>query len=88
MNILDVLTPLIEISVIAVILNYLLSFFWKTRSMDLLLGLLAFFVIFSISSILHLPILYTIMTNLANVAAVGLIIIFQPEYFKGFFGDG
>ncbi len=79
MNILDVLTPLIEISVIAVILNYLLSFFWKTRSMDLLLGLLAFFVIFSISSILHLPILYTIMTNLANVAAVGLIIIFQPE---------
>lgn len=79
MNIIDFLTPLIEIGTIAIILNYLLSFFWRTRSMDLLIGLLAFFVIFSISSVLGLPILYTIMTNLANVAAVGLIIIFQPE---------
>lgn len=79
MNVIDFLTPLIEIGVIAIILNYLLSFFWHTRSMDLLIGLLAFFVIFAISSVLGLPILYTIMTNLANVAAVGLMIIFQPE---------
>lgn len=79
MNLLDVITPVIEIGVIAVILNYLLSFFWNTRSMDLLVGLLAFFVMFAVSSILHLPILYTIMSNLMNVAAVGLIMIFQPE---------
>lgn len=76
---LDIITPVLEISVIAIIVNYLLSFFWNTRSMDLLVGLLAFFVMFAFSSLLHLPILYTIMTNLMNVAAVGLIIIFQPE---------
>lgn len=79
MNALDALTPVIEISVIAIILSYLLSFFWNTKSMDLLVGLLAFFSIFAISSILHLPILYALMSNLMNVAAVGLIIIFQPE---------
>jgi diadenylate cyclase len=79
MNVLDVITPVVEIGVIAIILNYLLSFFWHTRSMDLLVGLLAFFVMFVFSSILHLPILYTIMSNLMSVAAVGLIIIFQPE---------
>ncbi len=32
-------TPLVEIVIIAVIINYLLSFFWNTRSMDLVLGL-------------------------------------------------
>lgn len=79
MNVLDAITPVIEISVIAIILNYLLSFFWNTRSMDLLVGLLAFFVMFAVSSVLHLPILYTIMSNLMNVAAVGLLMIFQPE---------
>ncbi|MGR3974002.1 MAG: diadenylate cyclase CdaA [Candidatus Rhabdochlamydia sp.] len=79
MNIVDILTPLVEIGVIAVILNYLLSFFWNTRSMDLLIGVLAFFIIFAVSSLLGLPVLYTIMTNLANIAAVGLVVIFQPE---------
>lgn len=79
MNFLNIVTPVIEIGVIAVVLDYLLSFFWNTRSMDLLVGLLAFFVMFVFSSILHLPILYTIMSNLMNVAAVGLIMIFQPE---------
>ncbi len=47
--------------------------------MDLLIGLLAFFVLFFVCTILNLPILYTIMSNLMNVAAVGLIMIFQPE---------
>lgn len=79
MNFFDAFTPFLEIGVIAIILNYLLSFFWNTRSMDLLIGLLAFFVVFAISSILGLPVLYTIMANFANVAAVGLMIIFQPE---------
>jgi diadenylate cyclase len=79
MNLLDILTPMIEIGVITITLNYLLSFFWNTRSMDLLLGLLAFFIIFVISSVFQLPILYAIISNLMNVAAVGFIMIFQPE---------
>jgi diadenylate cyclase len=79
MNIFDAFIPVLEIGVIAIILNYLLSFFWNTKSMDLLVGLLAFFIVFAISSVLHLPVLSTLMTTLMNVAAVGLIIIFQPE---------
>lgn len=71
--------PVIEIFIIAMMLNYLLSFFWNTRSMDLVLGLLAFLLIFAISSWLNLPILHKIMLLLGNVAVFGLLIIFQPE---------
>jgi diadenylate cyclase len=72
-------TPLIEIAVIAVMLNYLLSFFWNTRSMDLVLGLLAFLLIFAASTWLKLPILHKIMYLGANVAVIAILIIFQPE---------
>lgn len=73
------ITPVIEILIIAVMLNYLLSFFWNTRSMDLVLGLLAFLLIFAISSWLNLPILHKIMYLIGNVAMIAILIIFQPE---------
>lgn len=73
------LTPFIEIVVIAIMINYLLSFFWNTRSMDLVLGLLAFLLIFGASSWLHLPILHKIMLLVGNVAVIAILIIFQPE---------
>ncbi|MFS8563206.1 MAG: diadenylate cyclase [Rhabdochlamydiaceae bacterium] len=57
----------------------MLSFFWKTRSMDLMIGALAFLMVFGITSYLNLPILYTIMKHVANVAAIAVIVIFQPE---------
>jgi diadenylate cyclase len=79
MGFIGAFTPLVEIFVITIILNYLLSFFWNTRSMDLLFGALAFLIIFAITSVLHLPILYTLMGNLANVAAIAILVIFQPE---------
>ncbi len=73
------ITPFVEIVIIAVMINYLLSFFWNTRSMDLVLGLLAFILIFAISSWLNLPILHKIMFLIGNVAVLALLIIFQPE---------
>jgi len=73
----DIFTPIIEVTVIAVIMNYLLYFFKK--SSGLLIGLGVFFVLFSMSSVFGLPVLYTIMTNFMNIAAMGLMIIFQPE---------
>jgi len=79
MGFIGAFTPLVEIILIAIILNYLLSLFWYTKSRDLLIGVLAFFTIFAITSLLHLPILYTIMTNLANVAVIAILVIFQPE---------
>jgi len=79
MGFINAVTPFFEMLVIAVVLNYLLSFFWNTRSMDMMIGALGFFFIFAVTQILNLPILYTIMTHMANVAAIAAIIIFQPE---------
>lgn len=72
-------TPFLEMLIIAIILNYLLSFFWNTRSMDLVLGMLAFLLIFAASSWLNLPILNKLMLLVANVAVIAILIIFQPE---------
>lgn len=79
MNILTAVTPFVEVFVIALVLNYLLSLFSNTRSKDLLFGALAFILIFAVTSVIHLPILHTIMANLTNVAAIALLVIFQPE---------
>lgn len=79
MGIYHSITPIIEIIILGVLLNYLLSFFWNTRSMDLLLGLLAFFLLFAISSWLQLPILHYLALLGANVTVIAILIIFQPE---------
>lgn len=60
-------------------LNYVLSFIWKTKSKDLILGLLAFLLILAASSLLNLPILHQILVLVSNVALIAIIIIFQPE---------
>lgn len=73
------ITPFLEMSIMAIMLNYLLSLFWNTRTMDVLLGLFAFLFIFGVSSILNLPILHKITLVLANVATFAILIIFQPE---------
>ncbi|NGX39017.1 MAG: Cyclic di-AMP synthase CdaA [Chlamydiae bacterium] len=63
----------------AIMLNYLLSFFWNTRSKDLVLGLLAFLLILAASSWLKLPILHQILIAVSNILLIAIIIIFQPE---------
>ncbi len=75
----ETLTPFLEIAVIAVMLNYLLSFFWNTRSMDLMLGAVAFLLILAASNWLGLPILKKIMYFVTNAAVMAVLIIFQPE---------
>jgi uncharacterized protein (TIGR00159 family) len=72
-------TPFIEVMIIAIMLNYLLSFFWNTKSMDLVLGFFAFLFILAASSWLNLPVLHKIMVLIGNVAVIAIIIIFQPE---------
>ncbi|NGX38187.1 MAG: Cyclic di-AMP synthase CdaA, partial [Chlamydiae bacterium] len=72
-------TPFIEMLIIAIMLNYLLSFFWNTRSKDLVIGLLAFLLILAASSWLKLPILHQILVMISQVLLIAVIIIFQPE---------
>jgi len=73
------ITPFVEVMIIAIMLNYILSFFWNTKSMDLVLGILAFLLILAISSWLNLPVLHKLMVLISNVAVIAILIIFQPE---------
>jgi diadenylate cyclase len=68
-----------EIIIISVGLYYFLSFCWNTRAMDLIYGVLAFLVMFVITTWLRFPVLHKVMVNVANVAVIALIVIFQPE---------
>lgn len=75
----QLIVPAIEILSIALVLYYLLSFFWNTRAMDLLYGSLAFLAFFGLSKWLNLPVLEKLMLYVVNVAVLALLIIFQPE---------
>jgi diadenylate cyclase len=75
----QLMIPGIEILSIAVVLYYLLSFFWNTRAMDLLYGSLAFLTFFALSKWLNFPVLEKLMLYVVNVAVLALLIIFQPE---------
>lgn len=78
-SIIQVLVPALEILIIASLINYLLSFFWNTRAMDLIFGLLAFFALYVGSKWLGLPVVHTLMNYFVSVAALALLILFQPE---------
>lgn len=75
----QLIVPAVEILIIAVLVYYLLSFFWNTRAMDLLYGSLAFLGFYALSKWLNLPVLEKLMLYVVNVAALALLIIFQPE---------
>lgn len=79
MHIFQFLVPSIEIVVIAIMIYYLLSFFWNTRAMDLIFGLIAFLMLFATATWLHLPVLHQLLFYFVNVAVFAVLIIFQPE---------
>lgn len=79
MHILQYTVPFIEIFMIALMIYYFLSFFWNTRAMDLIFGLMAFLIFYAITSWVHLPVLEKLMLYFINVAMIALLIIFQPE---------
>ena len=72
-------TPFLEVLIIAIVINYLLSFFWNTKSMDLVWGFLAFLLLFAASAWLKLPVLHKIMLLVGNAAVIAILVIFQPE---------
>lgn len=73
------LVPGLEILIIAFMIYYLLSYFWNTRAMDLVLGLLAFLTLYTASIWFRLPVLQKLMLYFVNVAVIAVLIIFQPE---------
>lgn len=79
MSIFHFFVPLLEVIIIAVMLNYLLKFFWGTRAMDVVIGFLAFLLTFFIAAWFGFPVLEKILLNVVNVAVLAVFIIFQPE---------
>lgn len=75
-----VLIPLTEIGILTVLLYYFLSFFWNTRAMDVVIGFLAFILLFAFSKWLHLTVLEKILFHVVNVMVIAVLIIFQPEF--------
>ena len=71
--------PSIEIGLIAVAIYYLISFFWNTRAMDLILGIIAFIFIFLMATWLRFSVLEELMRSFVNVAVIAILVIFQPE---------
>lgn len=75
----QIMVPGLEVLIIAILIYYLLLFFWNTRAMDVVLGALAFLGFFVITNWLHLPVLQKLMFYFVNVAAIAFLILFQPE---------
>jgi uncharacterized protein (TIGR00159 family) len=73
------MVPGVEIVIIAIMIYYLLSFFWNTRAMDLIFGLLAFLLLYTASRWFYLPVLQKLMLYFVNVAVIAILVIFQPE---------
>jgi diadenylate cyclase len=76
---LSVVIAMIEIGLLTVLLSYLLSFFWNTRAIDLVIGFLAFLLLFALANWLHLPVLQKILLGIMEVLVVAVLVIFQPE---------
>ena len=76
---LQVMTPMIEVLIIALAINYLLSFFWNTKSMDLVWGSLAFIFLLIIVTYFRLPVLHKILLQIGGAAILIFFILFQPE---------
>src|SRR3990167_9858454 len=74
-----VLIPIIEILIITIALNYLLMFFWNTKSMGLVWIIFTFMLILMTVTFLHLPVLHKILIQIGSAALIGFIVIFQPE---------
>lgn len=76
---LNTIIPIIEIGLLTILLSYLLSFFWNTRAMDLVIGFLAFLLLFALANWLHLPVLQMILLRIMEVLVIAILVIFQPE---------
>lgn len=79
MNVFQFLIPGVEIMIISIMVYSLLSFFWNTRAMDLIFGLLALSMLYCLSLWFNLPVIQKLLFYFVNVAVIGVLIIFQPE---------
>lgn len=70
---------IIDIAIVLFLLCKLIKSSKKTRVWQLLKGIVLYFVITALSSLLHLNILNYILTSFLSYGVIALIVIFQPE---------
>jgi len=70
---------LLDIVLVAFLFYWVYTFISKTRAMQLLKGLTAFFVVAVLSGILRLDTLNWLITNLTSYIVIMVIVLFQPE---------
>ncbi|OGR17646.1 MAG: hypothetical protein A2X81_05290 [Desulfobacterales bacterium GWB2_56_26] len=73
---------ILDIILIAVALFFLYRTLVRLGTWKILLGILAAFAVFSVASVLNLEGITWIFQNVSQVAAIALIVIFQPELRK------
>ncbi len=78
-NILDILTNLIEIIIIAYIIYIILLWIKSTRAWQLLKGLVLILVFTLAAAIFRFDAILWILSKIATIAVTVLVIIFQPE---------
>ena len=72
----------LDIALIAIALFFLYRTLVRLGTWKILVGILAAFVVFSMASVLNLEGITWIFQNVSQVAAIALIVIFQPELRK------
>lgn len=73
------LTDLIDIFLIAFILYELYSLLKGTTALKIFWGIAILFLVYRLSSILHLSMLSALMAQVISVGTIALIVVFQPE---------
>lgn len=73
---------ILDITLIAVALFFLYRTLVRLGTWKILLGILSAFVVFSLANVLDLEGITWIFQNVSQVAAIALIVIFQPELRK------
>ena len=69
----------IDILVIALMLYYLFKLFRQSRSGQLVKGVVILIIAFAISAVLNLTMVNYILRSLFEVAAIMIVVVFQPE---------
>ena len=73
------ITDIIEIFIIAVVLYYVLAWVKSTRAWQLVKGLMVIAIFLIVAAFLHMDTILWISGKVVNVAAIAIMIIFQPE---------
>ncbi len=72
-------TDIIDISIVAVVIYYIIKHFRKTRAAQLIKGIAIILVVTYLAEWLNLNVISFVLGNVIQIGFIALVIIFQPE---------